>query len=164
MIEENFSKLENFINARAENSIEVTQKKYWAKIKHPFTGGFELTSKCNLKCVHCYLQDYKAEHLLSTSEIISIIDKLYEKGVLFLYFTGGEILTRNDFSEIYIYTKKKGFIVELLTNATLITQEHIDIFNEYPPANISISMYGKDENTYRKVTNTQGSFIKLITV
>ena len=65
-----------------------------------------------------------------------------------MYFTGGEIFTRLDFLEIYIYAKKKGFIVELLTNGTLIETKAIEIFNMYPPASISISIYGKDEESY----------------
>lgn len=82
--------------------------------------------------------------------------------MLFLYFTGGEIFTRTDFLTIYKYAKRKGFIVELLTNGTLITQEAIDVFEELPPASISISMYGKDEESYQRVTGKKGMYNKVI--
>lgn len=100
--------------------------------------------------------------LLSTEQIKAIIDKLFDAGVLFLYFTGGEIFTRTDFLTIYKYAKRKGFIVELLTNGTLITQEAIDVFEELPPASISISMYGKDEESYQRVTGKKGMYNKVI--
>ena len=121
-------------------------------------GGIELTPYCNLRCVHCYLQDQINESLLSTEEIKKILDMLCTAGVLFLYFTGGEIFTRPDFLDIYVYAKKKGFIIELLTNGTLIDNKVIEIFNKYPPASVSISMYGKDEDSYYRVTKQKGMY------
>ena len=144
------------------DSIEKIKEKFWTKNRHPHVGGMELTPYCNLQCVHCYLQDQKKKDLLSTEQIKAIIDKLFDAGVLFLYFIGGEIFTRTDFLTIYKYAKRKGFIVELLTNGTLITQEAIDVFEELPPASISISMYGKDEESYQRVTGKKGMYNKVI--
>ncbi len=81
---------------------------YWYKRRHPVDGGMELTPNCNMRCVHCYMKETMEEKCLNTEQIKLIIDKIVAKGVLFLFFTGGEILTRKDFSEIYIYAKKKG--------------------------------------------------------
>lgn len=139
-------------------SIESYEEKYWRQKRHPYVGGIELTPYCNLDCVHCYLQDSVKGKIMTTSEIKVIIEKLYDAGVLFLYFTGGEIFTREDFLEIYIYAKKKGFIIELLTNGTLITPEIVKVFDMYPPASVNISVYGKNEATYKKVTGHQGMF------
>jgi radical SAM protein with 4Fe4S-binding SPASM domain len=147
---------------RNDDSIEQIREKYWIKNRHPHVGGIELTPYCNLRCVHCYLQDQEKQTLMTTEEVMGIIDKICDAGVLFLYFTGGEIFTRPDFLEIYVYAKQKGFIVELLTNGTLITQEAIEIFNRLPPASISISMYGKDEESYYRVTGQRGMYNKVI--
>lgn len=145
-----------------KSSIEKIREESWIKNRHPHVGGFELTPYCNLRCVHCYLQDQEKNTLLSTEEVKGIIDKLFDEGVLFLYFTGGEIFTRPDFLDIYIYAKKKGFIVELLTNGTLIDSEAIEVFYLYPPASISISMYGKDEESYYRVTGQKGMYDRVI--
>ena len=80
---------------------------YWYKRRHPIDGGMELTPNCNMRCVHCYMKETMEEKCLETEQIKLIIDKVVAKGVLFLFFTGGEILTRKDFTEIYI-CKKKG--------------------------------------------------------
>lgn len=149
-------------SVRTNSSIEQIREKYWIRNRHPHVGGIELTPFCNLRCVHCYLQDQDKQELMSTSEVELIIDKLFDAGVLFLYFTGGEIFTRPDFLEIYTYAKQKGFIVELLTNGSLIDQTAIDVFNKLPPASISISMYGKDEESYRKVTGQTGIYDRVI--
>lgn len=144
------------------SSIEQIRNEIWIKKRHPHVGGIELTPYCNLHCIHCYLQDQEKGDLLSTQEIKVIIDKLFDAGVLFLYFTGGEIFTRPDFAEIYVYAKQKGFIVELLTNGTLISPEYIEIFNQFPPASISISMYGKNEESYQRVTGQKGMYARVI--
>lgn len=145
-------------------SLREIQDNTWYEKRHPYVGGIELTPYCNLRCVHCYLQDQnnKEQKLLTTEQVKVIIDKLYNAGVLFLYFTGGEIFTRSDFLEIYVYAKKKGFILELLTNGTLIDESVLEVLREYPPASVSISMYGGDEISYVRVTGRKGMYNKVI--
>lgn len=143
---------------KAYSTIQETQLKYWEKIRHPFVAGLELTPACNLRCVHCYLHDYSVHDMLPASDWIKIIDKLYDAGVLILYMTGGEILTRKDFPEIFVYAKKRGFIIELLTNATALTDATVEVFKEYPPATVSVSVYGMSAETYEAVTGVTGSY------
>lgn len=123
---------------------------------------FEITPKCNFNCVHCYLHDYHCSDELSYEEIIEIIDILYDKEVLFITLTGGDIFTRKDFLEIYLYAKKKGFIVELYTNGALINDKIISVLEKYPPLLIDISLYGSCEETYEKVTGVSNVFDKIM--
>lgn len=84
----------------------------------PLGGSFELTFRCNLRCVHCYCnlkpndQD-EIEKELATEEVFNILDQVAEAGCLWLLITGGEPLLRPDFLEVYTYAKKKGFIITL---------------------------------------------------
>jgi len=135
-------------------TLNKLSRQLWKEKRHAYSGGIELTQKCNFKCVHCYLGVNKQNEEMTTKDVLTIIDKLYDYGVLFLYFTGGEIFLRQDFGEIYVYAKEKGFIVELLTNATLITDEHIKVFNQYPPVIVSASIYGMSSQTYKQITKT----------
>lgn len=146
------------IDVSVYSSIQETQLKYWEKIRHPFVAGLELTPFCNMKCIHCYMKGQSYSELLSTEDWKKIIDKLYENGVLILYMTGGEIFTRKDFCEIYIYAKQRGFVIELLTNATALSNEIVSVFEKYPPATVSISIYGMTEEVYESVTGVKGSF------
>ena len=111
----------------------ITKRREWINNRKPFSVLFELTSGCNMNCIHCYLQNMHSPEQLTYEQVLSIIDILYEKGILFLTFTGGEILTRSDFIDIYLYAKKKGFLVELFTNGYLFTDEIIDVLKKYPP-------------------------------
>lgn len=134
----------------------------WEKHHKLYSVIFELTPRCNLNCVHCYLNEHHASKELSYDEIIEIIDILYEKEVLFLTFTGGDIFTRRDFLDIYMYAKKKGFIIELYTNGVLIDEKVIEVFKKYPPLLVDISLYGSCEETFHKVTGAKGAFAKVL--
>ena len=141
----------------------ATEKRLvWEKNHNLYSVIFEITPKCNFNCVHCYLHNHHCAEEMSYEKIIEIIDLLYEKEVLFLTLTGGDIFTRKDFLDIYLYAKKKGFIIELYTNGALINEEIIKVFSKYPPLLVDISLYGSCEETYEKVTGISGAFNKVI--
>lgn len=143
-------------------NFDIEKKQQWEQTRQPYAAHFEVTPKCNMTCIHCYLQKHHDSKELSYDEIIEIIDILYNKGVLFLTLTGGEIFTRKDFMDIYLYAKKKGFLVELFTNGLLLTDEIISVLQQYPPLLIDISLYGSCEATYKRVTGISGAFEKII--
>lgn len=141
---------------------DISKRQEWMEKRKPFSVLFELTARCNMNCIHCYLQNNHVSEQMSYERIIEIIDILYDKGILFLTLTGGEILTRADFLDIYMYAKKRGFLVELFTNGYLFTDEIIAVLKEYPPLLVDISLYGANEETYQKVTRVKGAFEKVI--
>jgi radical SAM protein with 4Fe4S-binding SPASM domain len=124
-------------------------------------GIIEITALCNLKCVHCYISPankHFKEPELSTAELYRIIDQICDAGCLWLLLTGGEPLLRKDFRDVYIYAKKKGLLLTLFTNGTLINKDYAEFFNEWRPYSTEITLYGMTENTYEKITMVKGSF------
>ncbi len=129
----------------------------------PIVGSIEPTFRCNLRCAHCYcnlaLNDEDAlERELKTEEIFDILDQIAEAGCLWLLITGGEPLVREDFLDIYAYAKKKGFIINLFTNGTLLTSKIADYLAEWLPFRVEITLYGITKKTYERVTGITGSF------
>ena len=125
----------------------------------PLSGSLELTLDCNLWCRHCYIRYPGAtQGERSTGAIKAILDQLAERGVLCLLLTGGEILARPDFRELYLHAKNRGFLLTLFTNATLVDEETADFFAQYPPRRLEITIYGHTEATYERVTGVAGSF------
>ena len=143
-------------------NFDAGKRKKWMQNRCPFSALLELTPVCNMSCIHCYLQEHHFENMLSYAQIIKIIDILYKKGIIFLTFTGGEIFTRKDFLDIYLYAKQKGFLVELFTNGYLIDEPAIQVFKEYPPLLVDVSLYGASELTYQKITGVSGAFEKVV--
>ncbi|MFB0564683.1 MAG: radical SAM protein [Candidatus Aminicenantaceae bacterium] len=152
------------------NSLKIEEIQYLDFSKHfhrkmgmkriPIVGQMELTFRCNLKCVHCYVTKDRTKPELSLQETADIIDKICQEGCLWLSFTGGEPLMRSDFLEIYHYAKKKGLLITLLTNGTLMTQEIAEFLADEPPFSINLTLNGITQKTYENISQVPGSFKK----
>ncbi|MDI9610668.1 MAG: radical SAM protein [Archaeoglobaceae archaeon] len=93
---------------------------------------WNITDRCNLKCVHCYAKTGFRAKELSTEECKRIITELAEFKVPLILFSGGEPLMREDIFEIAEFAKKKNIKVVLSTNGTLIdkdTAEELKVFD-----------------------------------
>lgn len=97
---------------------------------------------------------------LTFGEIIRIIDRIYEAGCLWLTFSGGEPFLREDFLDIYTYARKKGFLISIFTNATLITPQIVDYLAKLPPYSIELTLNGISKQVYEQITQLPGSFTK----
>ena len=129
----------------------------------PFSFDLEITARCNNNCRHCYINLPAADRVskkkeLSLEQIGRIADQAVELGALWCLITGGEPLLRKDFSEIYIMLKKKGLLLSVFTNASLISAEHIALFKKYPPRDIEVTVYGATPGIYERVTRRPGSY------
>ena len=123
----------------------------------------EVTRRCPLECLHCYnnlpMGDLDAKQReLSKEEHFKVLDELVEMGCFWLLYTGGEIFARKDFLEIYTYAKKKGFLITLFTNGTIINEQIADYLAEWPPFAIEITLYGRTRETYEALTAIPGSY------
>jgi radical SAM protein with 4Fe4S-binding SPASM domain len=138
----------------------------WEKIRGKRTlisFELEITARCNNNCRHCYINlpvgdKVAKEKELSFEEIKEIGNEAVSLGALWCLITGGEPLLREDFFDIYLHLKKQGLLISVFTNASLITKEHIRLFEEYPPRDIEISVYGVSKETYEGITRKAGSF------
>ena len=125
---------------------------------------WNITRKCNLKCVHCYAhaknQDFENE--LSTREGFAIIDDLAEFGVPVILFSGGEPCIRKDLPELAAYAIKKGLRAVISTNGTLITKTMAQTLKEIGLSYVGISIDGMEEinDRFRGVKGAFNAAIK----
>lgn len=126
---------------------------------------WEITCRCNLKCVMCYTDCFNTpEHIkneLPGTEIIRIMDELKAEGVLELTLTGGEPMAHPDFETIYKHAINCGFLVTVFTNGTYINEKWINLFNEFTPTMIEISFHGFHAKTFDEITAMKGSYEKV---
>jgi len=121
----------------------------------PISGSFELTPLCNLDCRMCYIHlsdPGVRERMLSGDEWIRLMEQAVDRGMLLALLTGGEAMTHPDFHRIYRFLVERGVLVRLKTNGILLNQETIELFTQYPPNMIEVSIYGCDGESYRAVT------------
>ncbi len=155
---------------------------------------FEITNRCNLKCIHCHAQkvdsnnpntefnlnrelDKKTDCIvasdkcrndfdfnnkcneLSTNQVKQIIDDLRKiKEFRMLVFTGGEPLIREDLFEILNYSKQKGFINVVATNATLITDKVALDLKKAGVAGIAVSLDSTSPKIHNQIRQNKNAF------
>lgn len=130
--------------------------------RFPLSGQWELTCRCNLRCVMCYTDCFNTPEMirqeLTLPEIVRIMNEIREAGCLELCLTGGEPLARKDFLNIYAYAKQKGFLLTVFTNGTLVTECIVECWTQYPPTMIEISLHGLGKNSFEHITQGPGSY------
>jgi radical SAM protein with 4Fe4S-binding SPASM domain len=123
----------------------------------------EVTEKCNLQCVHCYLGNkHEDRSLMLKSDWIRVIRQSYELGCRRLQFIGGEPLLYGDLFDLILEAKKSNFqYIEVYTNATLLDDEKIRFIKD---SNIKIatSFYSLSPNIHDQITRQKGSFSRAI--
>jgi 12,18-didecarboxysiroheme deacetylase len=107
---------------------------------------WNVTRRCNLKCVHCYAQakDISFDNELTTGEGKRLIDDLAGFGAPVLLFSGGEPMVRPDLAELAGYAVQKGMRAVISTNGTLITREKARILKEIGLSYVGISLDGME--------------------
>ena len=141
---------------RQENKILVKTRQT-TKAMIPKQVFIEVTHRCNLKCVHCYLEG-SCVNELSTHEFKNILDQFSDLGVFFIGFTGGEVFVRPDFLEIADYARAKGIFYHIQTNGTFINEEIAERIRKLNPTKVEISIYGATAKTHDAITGVAGSF------
>ncbi|HEX2926434.1 MAG TPA: radical SAM protein [Ruminiclostridium sp.] len=121
---------------------------------------FEITRRCNLKCVYCYNNshfDFSKE--LAKDKIFRLIDELYEAGTFEIRLTGGEPTLHPDFFEIIKYIKDRDFFISLGTNGVW-NDEMIQKVGEAGIRIVIISLDGTEE--YNDRSRGKGTFKAII--
>jgi len=108
---------------------------------------WNMTRRCNLKCVHCYAhaKNIPFDNELSTEEGKVLLDDLAGFGAPVVLFSGGEPLVREDMPELAEYAVQKGMRAVISTNGTLITKEKARILKEIGLSYVGISLDGMAE-------------------
>jgi radical SAM protein with 4Fe4S-binding SPASM domain len=121
---------------------------------------WELTTGCNLSCVHCRASatELMSPDDLSTSECLRIVDDLAQYAPFILVLSGGEPLWRRDVFEIASRANQHGIRVALATNGTLVDEAMADRIKESGIVRVAISLDGTDRATHDSFRGHSGAF------
>jgi radical SAM protein with 4Fe4S-binding SPASM domain len=124
----------------------------------PFQVLFELTGRCHLDCVHCYLPHPRpGADELTLAEIARILDELRAAGTLFVSFTGGEAFLRPDLLEILAEARRLHLAVRLYTSGTSIGRAEAAALARLRLVAVELSVYGSTAAVHDRVTRRPGS-------
>ena len=124
---------------------------------------WNVTRRCNLRCVHCYSQSedrgYSGE--LSLDEGKSLIDDLAGFGSPVILFSGGEPLIRPDILDLIRYATQQGRRAVLSTNGTLIAPALAEKLKDIGLSYVGISLDGLQE-THDAFRGFSGTFARVM--
>ncbi len=134
-----------------------------SEIRQPVNGTFELTERCNLSCGMCYVRQPSGDAAvrareLSAAQWVALSREAVDAGLVFLLLTGGEVLLRPDFFDIYLPLTRLGLMLTLFTNGTLVTDDIARRLAEAPPSLTQITLYGATAETCRRVTGVAAAY------
>jgi len=121
---------------------------------------WELTSGCNLHCIHCRAsaQPGRSPFELETTAAFHVIDDLASFAKPVLILTGGEPLYRPDFFDIATHAREAGLPVAVATNGTLVDDEVARRIAGLGVHRVSISIDGASAATHDSFRGLPGAF------
>ncbi|MGV1100027.1 radical SAM protein [Thiovibrio sp. JS02] len=122
---------------------------------------WEITRRCNLKCVHCRSSselEAKGHPDFPFAEATRVLDDIASYAAPVVVLSGGEPLLRPDVFEIAAYGTRKGLRMCLATNGTLVTQEICDKIKAAGIRMVSLSLDGASAEVHDNFRNQPGAF------
>lgn|SRR3989338_1810761 len=110
-----------FINKA--KSIEAIIKAKIFKRRVPLAVRWQLTNRCQNRCIYCKIWADDCRDELSTAQILAIIGSLKKHGTQTISFSGGEPLLRNDIGTILNYCQKNNISTSMNSNGALVPQK-----------------------------------------
>ncbi len=145
---------------RLEESSSFFLRKFFQQNPCLETFHVEITSKCNERCVHCYIPHPNKTTNIESSLMKDVLRQCHDMNVLTVIFSGGEPLMHPDFIEFLRLAKDYDFNVTVLTNLTLLTDDVISALKYKTDSIVNVSLYSMDADVHDSITCVKGSFAK----
>ena len=137
--------------------------------KSLFNFQWHITEKCNLRCTHCYQEDYSSAGEMSFEDLRFVADKLIQtlskwntKGKIAI--TGGEPFVKSELFPLLEYLNESPQIanIYILSNGTLIDEKICkEIGSIKKVSRVQISLDGASARTHNAIRG-EGTFEKAI--
>ncbi len=121
---------------------------------------WELTARCNMRCLHCAsdLGDGRTRGSeLSSDEALRVCDELKDLGCEYIVLSGGEALLRNDWEVIAHHIVRLGIEASLITNGLLIDERTAGRIRRAGLRRVALSVDGL-EATHNYIRRHPSSF------
>lgn len=142
------------LNYTQDYVLEATQR-------HPRLNAiqFELTSRCNERCIHCYIPNEKKNEGadMPIEKVKSIIDEFAALGGLHVTLSGGEVFMHKDIIRIMQYCREKDMQISILSNLIALRDVQIPFIKAANVSLIQTSLYSMDPAIHDFITTVPGS-------
>ena len=120
----------------------------------------EITSKCNERCIHCYIPHENKINNIEPELFYDILEQCKNMKVLHLTLSGGEPMLHKNFCDFLRKCREYEFSVNVLSNLTLFDNKIIKEMTANPLLGVQVSLYSMNPNIHDEITQMKGSFEK----
>jgi MoaA/NifB/PqqE/SkfB family radical SAM enzyme len=153
---------------KIKGAVEEAQNQgnYPQKFNMPLAVQFELTSLCNLRCLHCYNRSAESDQktLMQLENWLNVCNDIVDNGGVFqCILSGGEPLLLGDNLLNIMDTLHKdntGFV--LITNGYLVDEEWVKKLAKYRYYWVQVSIDGSEEKEHDDFRMVNGSWRKAV--
>jgi len=125
----------------------------------PYSALFELTLRCNMRCIHCGSSAGKSRTKeLTVGQWKAIIQELLEMGCNEITLIGGEPFLHRKWFDIARTIQHHEMSVSIISNGFCINEEIISKLTQLNPYGIAISIDGGIPETHDWIRQRPGSF------
>lgn len=151
----------NFNSYKTQNNIGTQEflERYFSKNPQLINFQIELTSKCNEKCIHCYIPHKDKLYNISDELYYNTIKQLKDIGIIILSLSGGEPMLHPNFLKLLKDTQDNGFYIKIFTNLTLLNEDIIELMKNNQ-ISVYVSLYSMNKVNHDAITQVKGSFNK----
>lgn len=120
----------------------------------------EIISKCNERCVHCYIPHERKTSSIDPELFYDILEQCNNMKVLHLTLSGGEPMLHKNFCSFLRKCREYEFSVNILSNLTLLNDEILEEMKANPLLGVQVSLYSMNSCIHDEITKKKGSFEK----
>jgi hypothetical protein len=129
---------------RAERSTQQFLEEHFKGRPYLTALQIELTSRCNERCVHCYIPHENKISDIEPALFYDVLEQCREMGVLSLTLSGGESMLHENFCDFLRKAKEYDFSINILSNLTVLNDETIAEMKANRPSSVQVSLYSME--------------------
>jgi radical SAM protein with 4Fe4S-binding SPASM domain len=145
---------------RSEKSTQEYLDEHFRDRPHLTSLQIELTSRCNERCVHCYIPHENKSSDIDGALFYDVLEQCREMGLLSITLSGGEPLAHPNFLEFLRAAKDNDLSINVLSNLTLLNDEIISEMRANRLSSVQVSLYSMKPEIHDSITKLPGSFYK----
>jgi radical SAM protein with 4Fe4S-binding SPASM domain len=120
----------------------------------------EITSKCNERCLHCYIPHEEKVSSIDSDLFYGILNQCRNMNVVHLTISGGEPMLHKEFCNFLNKCNEYNFSVNILSNLTLLDDQTLEEMKSNPLLGVQVSLYSMNPDVHDDITQSKGSFNK----